>query len=54
MARKMQARWKINGTLTAETPIHVGGMGGDADTDLALAINGGGNYYIPGTRLAGA
>ncbi len=54
MARKMQARWKINGTLTAETPIHVGGMGGDADTDLALAINGGGNYYIPGTSLAGA
>ncbi|MGD1932336.1 MAG: RAMP superfamily CRISPR-associated protein [Leptolyngbyaceae cyanobacterium] len=29
-------------------------MGGDADTDLALAINGGGNYYIPGTSLAGA
>jgi len=54
MARKIQSRWKINGTLTAETPIHVGGMGGDADTDLALAINGQGNYYIPGTSLAGA
>lgn len=54
MARKIQTRWKINGTLTTETPTHVGGMGGDADTDLALAINGGGHYYIPGTSLAGA
>lgn len=54
MARKIQSRWKISGTLTAETPIHIGGMGGDADTDLALAINGRGNYYIPGTSLAGA
>ncbi|MFP4692351.1 MAG: RAMP superfamily CRISPR-associated protein [Halothece sp.] len=54
MAREIQTRWKIHGTLTAETPIHVGGVGGDADTDLALAVNGGGNYYIPGTSLAGA
>ncbi|NEO27100.1 MAG: hypothetical protein F6K03_09445 [Kamptonema sp. SIO4C4] len=54
MARKIHTRWKINGTLTAETPLHVGGMGGDADTDLALAVNGRGNYYIPGTSLAGA
>jgi CRISPR/Cas system CSM-associated protein Csm3 (group 7 of RAMP superfamily) len=54
MAREIDTRWKINGTLKAETPIHVGGVGGDADTDLALAINGQGNYYIPGTSLAGA
>lgn len=54
MAREIQTRWKISGTLTAETPIHIGGMGGDADTDLALAINGKGKYYIPGTSLAGA
>lgn len=54
MARKIQSRWKISGILTAETPIHVGGMGGDADTDLALAVNGQGDYYIPGTSLAGA
>jgi len=54
MAREIHTRWKINGTLTAETPIHVGGVGGDADTDLALAVNGCGNYYIPGTSLAGA
>lgn len=54
MARTIQTRWKISGTLKAETPIHVGGLGGDADTDLALAVNGRGNYYIPGTSLAGA
>lgn len=54
MARKIHTRWKIEGTLTAKTPIHVGGVGGDTDTDLALAVNGRGNYYIPGTSLAGA
>ncbi|WP_030008163.1 RAMP superfamily CRISPR-associated protein [Picosynechococcus sp. NKBG042902] len=54
MARQIHTRWKITGRLKAETPIHVGGMGGDADTDLALAVNGKGNYYIPGTSLAGA
>ena len=54
MAREIHTRWKINGTLKAETPIHIGGVGGDADTDLALAMNGRGKYYIPGTSLAGA
>lgn len=54
MARAIHTRWKIKGTLMAETPIHVGGIGSDADSDLALALNGCGNYYIPGTSLAGA
>lgn len=54
MARSIQTRWKINGTLKAETPIHIGAMGGNADTNLTLAVNGCGNYYIPGTSLAGA
>jgi len=54
MSRKIHTRWKIDATLNAATPIHVGGMGGDADTDLALAVNGQGKYYIPGTSLAGA
>lgn len=54
MAREIETRWKISGTLKAKTPIHVGGVGGDADTDLALAVNGRGNYYLPGTSLAGA
>lgn len=54
MARKIHSRYKISGTLIAKSPIHVGGLGGNADTDLALAINGKGEYYIPGTSLAGA
>ncbi len=41
------------GELVAETALHVGGVGGDVDTDLPLAVNGAGNYYIPGTSLAG-
>jgi CRISPR/Cas system CSM-associated protein Csm3 (group 7 of RAMP superfamily) len=54
MARKITTRWKITGTLTAATPLHIGGVGGDADTDLALAVNGAGKYYVPGTSMAGA
>jgi len=54
MARQIKTRWKISATLTALTPLHVGGIGGDVDTDLALAVNGRGNYYLPGTSLAGA
>ncbi|TVQ22310.1 MAG: hypothetical protein EA367_04225, partial [Leptolyngbya sp. DLM2.Bin15] len=54
MARKIETRWKISTTLTALTPLHVGSIGGDVDTDLALAVNGRGNYYLPGTSLAGA
>ncbi|NMF84117.1 RAMP superfamily CRISPR-associated protein [Nodosilinea sp. P-1105] len=54
MARKIETRWKISTTLTALTPLHVGSIGGDVDTDLALAVNGRGHYYLPGTSLAGA
>lgn len=54
MARRIHSRLKITGTLVAQSPLHIGGIGGNADTDLALAINGRGEYYIPGTSLAGA
>lgn len=54
MARRIDSRLKIACTLVARTPLHVGGMGGNVDTDLALAVNGEGNFYIPGTSLAGA
>lgn len=54
MARKIESRLKIRLTLTARTPLHIGGMGSSVDTDLALALNGKGEYYIPGTSLAGA
>jgi CRISPR/Cas system CSM-associated protein Csm3 (group 7 of RAMP superfamily) len=54
MARSITSRLKVKGCLVAITPIHVGGIGGNAQTDMALAINGKGEYYIPGTSLAGA
>jgi CRISPR/Cas system CSM-associated protein Csm3 (group 7 of RAMP superfamily) len=54
MARRIHSRWKILGTLVTTSPISVGGMGGDAIVDLALAQNGQGDYYIPSTSLAGA
>ncbi|MEL6354334.1 MAG: RAMP superfamily CRISPR-associated protein [Cyanobacteria bacterium J06627_28] len=54
MARQLKHRLKVSGTLTAQTPIHVGGLEAAADVDLTLAVNGKGKYYIPGTSLAGA
>lgn len=53
MARKVDSRLILSGKLVAETPLSVGGMGGNVDADLALAINGQGKFYIPGTSLAG-
>lgn len=53
MARRIHSRLKIAGTLVAETPMHVGGFGGSVDTDLPLAQNGQGKWYVPGTSLAG-
>ncbi len=52
--RNIHSRWQISGTLITTSPISVGGMGSDARVDLALAIDGQGNYYVPGTSLAGA
>lgn len=53
MARPVHSRLKISGKLEAETPLHVGGLGGNTDSDMALAINGKGEFYVPGTSLAG-
>ncbi len=53
MARRIDSRLILTGQLIAETPISVGGMGGDTDVDLALAVDGRGRLYIPGTSLAG-
>jgi len=47
------ARLQIEGRLVAQSPLHVGGMGGNADVDLALAENGAGKLYVPGTSLTG-
>lgn len=54
MARLIHSRFKICGTLITKTPLHIGGISSNADTDLALAIDGQGKYYVPGTSLAGA
>lgn len=54
MARQLETKYKVTGTLVALSPIHVGGLDAAADVDLTLAVNGQGQYYIPGTSLAGA
>ncbi len=54
MAREIHSRIHLSGTLLAQTPLHVGGQGGDVDTDLPLARNGMGQLYVPGTSVAGA
>jgi CRISPR/Cas system CSM-associated protein Csm3 (group 7 of RAMP superfamily) len=53
MSRHIAARLKIKGELVADGPLHVGGMGGNPDVDLALAVDGKNRCYIPGTSLAG-
>lgn len=53
MARRLQSRLKISGTMTTDTALHVGGHGESPDTDLPLAQNGAGDFYIPGTSITG-
>jgi CRISPR/Cas system CSM-associated protein Csm3 (group 7 of RAMP superfamily) len=38
MARKISKRIKITGTIEAQTPLHVGGLGTDPTVDLPLAV----------------
>lgn len=54
MARMINSRLQIKGDLVTAGPLHVGGLGGDADIDLNLAVDGQGQIYVPGTSLAGA
>jgi len=53
VARNVHSRLRISGTFVATTPLHVGGTGASVETDLPLAVNGSGNYYVPGTGPAG-
>ena len=53
MARPIENRLIVSGTLEALTPLHVGGYGEDVDSDLPLARDGQGRHYLPGTSLAG-
>ncbi|HSL84325.1 MAG TPA: RAMP superfamily CRISPR-associated protein [Thermoanaerobaculia bacterium] len=52
MARPLAERVLVQGALVATTPISVGGVA-DPGVDLALAVNGWGRHYVPGTSLAG-
>jgi CRISPR/Cas system CSM-associated protein Csm3 (group 7 of RAMP superfamily) len=54
MARKVVRTLTITGRLVSLTPIHIGGADDGAITDMALAVDGLGRYYIPGTSIAGA
>jgi CRISPR/Cas system CSM-associated protein Csm3 (group 7 of RAMP superfamily) len=54
MGRPIATRFRVEGTLLAETPLHVGGAGEVVETDLPLASDGSGKPYLPGTSLAGA
>jgi CRISPR/Cas system CSM-associated protein Csm3 (group 7 of RAMP superfamily) len=54
MARTTTGRLTLRGELVARTALHVGGHGEDVDTDLPLARDGAGRWYVPGTSLAGA
>lgn len=53
MGRKLHSRLKISGTLKTETALHIGGHSDSPDTDMPLAINGKGEFYIPGTSITG-
>jgi CRISPR/Cas system CSM-associated protein Csm3 (group 7 of RAMP superfamily) len=54
MARDISGRLILRGTLVARTPLHVGGLGDDVDSDLPVARDGASRLYVPGTSLAGA
>jgi CRISPR/Cas system CSM-associated protein Csm3 (group 7 of RAMP superfamily) len=54
MARQTDYLIVVTGELVAETALHVGGSEEALKTDLPLAVDGRGRFYIPGTSLAGA
>lgn len=53
MSRKLAEKWVIKGDLVAQTAVSVGGMGASGPVDLALAQDGRGRPFIPGTSLTG-
>jgi len=54
MARHITHTLVLEGQLVAQTPIHIGGADSGDTIDMPLATNGKGQFYIPGTSLAGA
>jgi len=53
MSRPISGKVLVEATLTAVTPLSVGGAGAGGDVDLALAVDGRGRLYVPGSSLAG-
>jgi CRISPR/Cas system CSM-associated protein Csm3 (group 7 of RAMP superfamily) len=53
MSRNIARRVTVKGRLICQTPIHVGGLDSRSGSDLPLAVNGEGKFYVPGTSLAG-
>lgn len=54
MARKLSHTLIVQGELVAISPIHIGGAEEGILTDMPLAVDGLGRYYLPGTSLGGA
>lgn len=54
MSRSLAHRCIVDAWLVASSPVHVGGMGGEGDVDLAVARDGLGRLVVPGTSIAGA
>ena len=54
MARKITHTLILEGSLVAQTPLHTGGADTWHTTDMPLAVNGRGEFYLSGTSIAGA
>ncbi|WP_214104959.1 RAMP superfamily CRISPR-associated protein [Acrocarpospora catenulata] len=53
VGRRVTSRIRARGWLRTESPLHVGGLGGDPAEPLPIAVDGLGRVYVPGTTLAG-
>lgn len=53
MARKLDGKIEVAVKMKTETPVSVGGLSAGDAVDLEVAVNGKGEYYIPGTSLMG-
>ena len=49
MSNRAIARIRVHGWLQVLTPLHIGGLGGDTDSDLALCRDGAEHLVVPGT-----
>ena len=54
MARSLKGRITVAGKLKLIDPLHVGSGKETYETDMAVAVDGEGKVYAPGTSLAGA